>query len=106
MSALLNLEPVMHFEPDTEWCADAGGVMELSRWWSGAKPPEVVQQRIPPRMGRRMGANPSPAPRRGAISLRRGSGGSRSLRSLHHRLMSNVPPGQTLPTALKVHDTL
>jgi hypothetical protein len=25
------LEPVMHFEPDTEACADAGGVMELSR---------------------------------------------------------------------------
>jgi hypothetical protein len=25
---------------------------------------------------------------------------------LHHRLISDVPPGQALPSALKVHDTL
>ena len=32
------LEPVMHFAPDTKWCAAAGGVMEISRWWSATEP--------------------------------------------------------------------
>jgi hypothetical protein len=30
----------MHFEPDTRQGLDAGGVVEISRWWSEAKPPE------------------------------------------------------------------
>ena len=81
----------MHFEPDTEWCADAGGVMEISRWagllpCSGASVKRlsviVAQTR---------------ALHRSATTFER---------SLHRWLMSNVPLGQTSPIARKVHDTL
>jgi len=46
------LERVMHFEPDTEWFPDAGGITEISRW---CQPPDRHRKYGEPRSGRRSG---------------------------------------------------
>jgi hypothetical protein len=45
---LAPLERVMHFEPDTEWFPDAGGITEISRW---CQPPDMHGKYGEPRQG-------------------------------------------------------
>jgi hypothetical protein len=101
----------MNFEPTIEWFPDAGGITEISRW---RKPPVRNTERGEPPQGRRndvgrfpfgfaQGLEPveRPQPLPGlTFVIWQGTGG------LRHRLISDVPPGQTPPSALKVHDTL
>ena len=81
-----------------------GGTMDISRWWSGAKPPELDKNGFASRQGRRTGmrsiANPGPASFQGACSCWGVSGG---YASLHHRLMSAAPPAQRLVGILMAH---
>jgi hypothetical protein len=97
----------MHFEPDTEWCADAGGVMEISRWWSAAKPPE--------RAGPIKNSAPNGAADRPESESRAPPGRYRSEAWFRwFSLPALAPPpanvqcpsGTTLSIARKVHDTL
>ena len=65
---------------------DAGGVADISRW---CKPPVTHTKFDEPRQGRRNGRRAiSAAPAGARIQPSRRTGG------LHHRLISNVPPGQ------------
>src|SRR5436190_570344 len=66
---------------------DAGGVADISRW---CKPPVPTTKCGKPRQGRRNGHRAiSAAPAGARIQSSRRTGG------LHHRLMSNVPSGQS-----------
>jgi hypothetical protein len=67
----------MNFESDIEWFPAAGGITKISRW---RKSP-VRNTGLP-------------------FVVWQGTGG------LHHRLISDVPPGQTPSRTLKVHNTL
>jgi hypothetical protein len=69
--------------------------MDISRWWSGAKPPELDKNDFASRQGRRTGMRSiaSPTPFQGAGSCWGVSGG---YASLHYRLMSAAPPARRL----------
>jgi hypothetical protein len=84
----------MNFESDIEWFPDAGGITGISRW---RKPPVRNTERGQPRQGRRddVGRFPQPLPGLPFV-VRQGTGG------LHHRLISDAPPGQTPSRTLKV----
>src|ERR1044071_3546649 len=76
--------------------SDAGGVVEISRW---CKPPVSTTKCGEPRPGRRSGRRAiSAAPAGARIQSSRRTGG------LHHRLMSNVPPGQVAATSALILD--
>jgi hypothetical protein len=60
-------------------------LLEISRWWSEAKPPVLIKRVSASRQGRW-----NPAPLQGASHSRHVPGG---FASLHHRLISAAPAG-------------
>ncbi len=87
------------------WPGDAdalcpGGTKEISRWWSEARTTGSTINRMTTAPAgavehRRWKFPSAPAGALDLLSAR--SGGSRSLRSLHHRLISDVPSGHKAP---------
>ena len=87
----------MNFEP----ISNGSPMPEASRKLAGGASHRLgISERGQPRQGRRNDVGRFPQPLPGlTFVVWQGTGG------LHHRLISDVPPGQTLSRALKVHDT-